>query len=124
VETPAVVLDRHDERVEILPDRQVRRHQRRLHGAYAVHQHLEIMHATEQILTALERAQIGCGDAGADFPQQLDGVAQLLHRNADRMQALRQIDGARLLHHLRKARRTPGHPCLDGPAPVARRRLR
>src|SRR5436190_11244425 len=88
VEPPAVVLEGADQRVELAPDRDARRRERRLRLARLIDQRLKVVHAAEEILSAFEHAKVLPRLRACGFSRELDAVAQFLDGDPDRMQPL------------------------------------
>src|SRR5712691_809080 len=112
VQPPAIVLERGDQRVELAPDRDVWRSQGRLQLPHAIDEHLHVVQAAQEVLSALQRAKLGRRWLPGDFGRQLDGVPHLLQGDADRVQSFGQIDRSRVLDGRGESCPSARHPGL------------
>ena len=79
------------------------------------------MQATEHVLRAFQRAEVGQGSLAPVFVQQFARVAQLLEGDPDAVQMLGRVQRAGGIDHRSKAFGTLGDPRLQGPLPYSLR---
>src|SRR5580765_377431 len=123
MKAPAVVLERHDEYVDVAPQRDVGRIGRCLDLTSAVDEDLHIVQPAEDVLAALEGSNIVPGMRAGGFHGNFERVSQFLERDTNGMQPLREIERAGLERRVFQQGRTMRQPRLDSPAPAARRLL-
>jgi hypothetical protein len=88
-----VVLERVDERPEIAPGREIRRSRRRLNLASIIDKNLQIVKATQKILSRFELPERSGGSEVLRFRRDFPRVSKLLHCDAHVMETLWHVDG-------------------------------
>jgi hypothetical protein len=120
VQPAAIVLEAANQLIQFVRHRIFAGAELDLHAAHAVHEHLQVVHAAEDLLHVPERAEISAATNMCELVAQLDAVAQLLERDSDGMEPVGKVNGAGFLHRTAQPFGAFGNPCVDGPA---RRRL-
>jgi hypothetical protein len=122
MEPPAVILERRHQRIQVPPESHTRRRQGSLGLPDPLDQHLQVVHAAEHVLAALQRFQVGAALCTCQFSRQFNAVPQFLHRDADGMQTLRQVHCAGIGDRRRQPRGAACHLRVHRQAPGACRR--
>src|SRR5262252_15902 len=91
VQTPAVVLERRGQHVDVAPECDVRRFYRRLDLPDSVDKDLQIVHPAEYILTPFERPKIVRRGHASGVHGDFERITKLLERDANGVQPLREI---------------------------------
>jgi hypothetical protein len=120
VKAAAVVVERANKHIQFAPNRQVGRSDRGLGLPDTLDERLEVVHPAQAVLRPFERAQIGCTGAAGQFGRELEGVPQLLERDAHNMQPLRQVDRSRSVYRSPQSGRAPSDAGIHRPPPYTR----
>ena len=120
MQATAALFERHQHRVEITPRRHAWRRERSLHAPDMIDENLVIVQPAEHLLHPFQGAQFLRALQAARLDVELEAVAQLLERDARRVQPLGQIHGAGLVDRLAQRERPAADARVERPQPARR----